>query len=675
MSITQYLKPKKKVRHKDPFVIEKGETKYGRLESGHRLDWTEEVLATESKRETLGRSFDLNKLPKISLIFTLFLFIILVRTAWLQIVKGDYYYGLAEGNRIRIERIEANRGVIYDRNNQPLVRNVANFLLYFIPTDLPEDEAERNKIIKRVSEILGNISQDEIKEKLARVKDYSMESYQPLFIADNIEYDKAILLYLESDYIPGVVLSNRTRREYIEQPLPGPILGKEGEVEASYKKGASSLSHVLGYTGKISESELADYGDEYLAIDYIGKMGIEYFWENELKGIAGKKQIEVDALGKEKKIINQNLAEDGHNLVLSLDQELQNKIEETLNASLNRLNLSKAACVVMNPNNGKILAMVTLPSYNNNSFARGISQEEYQELINDPDDPLFNRLISGEYPSGSTIKPVIAVAALEEGIISEYTSFNSVGGIKVGQWFFPDWRAGGHGITDVRRAIAESINTFFYYIGGGHKDFKGLGVDRIVKYGEMLGLNAQLGVDLAGEASGFLPSRKWKEETKGEGWYIGDTYHLSIGQGDILVTPLQVANFTSFFANGGTLYRPYLVKQILTGNDELLRDVEPVIIRDNIINNYNIEIVRQGMRRTVTSGSAQSLQSVGVAVAGKTGTAQWSTKHPSHAWFTGFAPYENPEIVITILIEQGGEGSTVAVPIAREVLAWYFSDH
>ncbi|MCK4554296.1 penicillin-binding protein 2, partial [Candidatus Parcubacteria bacterium] len=282
--------------------------------------------------------------------------------------------------------------------------------------------------------------------------------------------------------------------------------------------------------------------------------------------------------------------------------------------------------------------------------------------------------ISGEYPSGSTIKPVIAAAALEEGIISEHTSFTSVGGIKVGQWFFPDWRAGGHGITDVRRAIAESINTFFYYIGGGHQDFKGLGIDRIYKYGELFGLNAQLGIDLAGEVSGFLPTKKWKEETKGERWYIGDTYHLSIGQGDILVTPLQVANYTSVFANGGALYRPHLVKQILSGGDKVFKEVEPVIIRDNFIGDYNIEIVRQGMRRTVTAGSARSLQSVPVAVAGKTGTAQWSSKKNHHAWFTGFAPYDNPEVVITILVEEGGEGSDVAVPIAKEFLEWYFGN-
>ena len=404
-------------------------------------------------------------------------------------------------------------------------------------------------------------------------------------------------------------------------------------------------------------------------------MGIEYFWENELKGVNGKKQIEVNTWGKEKKIINYEPAEDGHNLVLSLNADLQMKLEEIIIKNLQKLKVSKSSAVVMNPNNGEILAMVSIPSYDNNAFARGITNKEYQDLISNSDNPLFNRCISGEYPSGSTFKPIVSAAALEEGIINEHTSFNSVGGISIGQWFFPDWRAGGHGTTDVRRAIAESINTFFYYIGGGYQDFTGLGVDRIVEYSKLFGLGAQLGVDLAGEAGGFLPSKKWKEETKGERWYIGDTYHLAIGQGDILATPLQVAAFTAVFANGGALYRPHLVKQILDSDDKNIADINEAPVRDNFIADYNIEIVRQGMRRTVTAGSARSLQSVPVTVAGKTGTAQWSSKKNHHAWFTGFAPYDNPEIVITILVEEGGEGSDAAVPIAKEFLEWYFKDN
>jgi len=646
---------RKKDKIKNPFIIRQGEDEYGHLKDSYRLDWTEQVfLPASSDKATVGQNFNFNYLPKIIFVLALFMAIILARVAWLQIIKGDYYYNLAEGNRIRIARIEANRGIIYDSSNRPLVRNVANFLLYFVPADLPENEQEKRSIIERLSQILGTLSPADIENILTAVKPKSLESYQPLFVTDNIEYNKAMLLYLESDKMPGVYLSNKTKREYNLSSL--------------------SLSHILGYTSKINQAELDKYGSEYLPIDYIGKTGIENFWENELKGQSGKKQIEVDALGKEKKIINQLAGADGHNLVLSIDIDLQKKLEETITNALKKSKLNKACAIALDPNNGEILALVSLPSYNNNLFARGITNDEYQALVSHPDQPLFNRCTSGEYPSGSTIKPVLAAAALEEGIINENTSFISTGGLRIGEWFFPDWKVGGHGVTNVRKAIAESVNTFFYYIGGGYGDFVGLGIDRMVRYEKIFGLGKQTGIDIIGEAKGFLPTKDWKETIKGERWYVGDTYHAAIGQGDITVTPLQVANYTAVFANGGLLYRPHFIRQVLSSDDKIIRQVDHKPIKSNVVSSENIKIVREGMRQTVAAGSARSLASAPVAVAGKTGTAQWSSNKPNHAWFTGFAPYDKPQIVITILIEQGGEGSSVAVPIAREVLEWYFSN-
>lgn len=644
----------KKFRHNisDPFAIQEGGIKYGKLKNGYKLSWTEEIFAHgDSGSETIGKNFEMGKITLLTFVMVLFLFIAIGRAAWLQIIKGQYYYELAEGNRIRIERLEAKRGVIYDSNHNPLVRNIANFLLYFVPSDLPKDDGSKNEIIARVSNILG-VSTDEIKAILDKVKPGSLESYQPLFIADNIEYEKAMLLFLESDRMPGVVITNKTRREY--------------------NLSSKSLSHVLGYTGKINEDELKKYGSEYLPIDYIGKTGIENFYENELKGINGKKQIEVDALGKEKKIINQENGEDGHNLVLTINLELQKKLEDAIAETLKKMNLTKASAVVMNPNNGEILAMVSLPAFDDNLFAHGISTKDYEQLINDPNRPLYNRTVSGEYPSGSTIKPIYASAALEENIINENTSFISSGGLRVGEWFFPDWKAGGHGVTNVRKAIAESVNTFFYYIGGGYNDFTGLGIEKMGAYAKLYGLGSQTGIDIVGEADGFIPTKEWKEETKGERWYIGDTYHAAIGQGDILVTPLQVANYAATFANGGKLYRPHLVKEILNSDESTFRKINEKPIRTNIVSDKNMQIVREGMRQTVTAGSARSLQSVSVPVAGKTGTAQWSTTKKPHAWFIGFAPYDNPQISIMILVEEGVEGSSVAVPIANQVLTWYF---
>ena len=296
-------------------------------------------------------------------------------------------------------------------------------------------------------------------------------------------------------------------------------------------------------------------------------------------------------------------------------------------------------------------------------------------MLNDPDRPLYNRSMGGEFPSGSTIKPVISAAALQEGIITESTTFLSNGGLRIDKWFFPDWKAGGHGMTNVRKAIAESVNTFFYIIGGGYEGTTGLGVDRLAKYFKLFGLGSQTGIDLPGEVDGFVPSKEWKETTKKENWYIGDTYHLAIGQGDLNVTPLQVANYTAYFANGGKLLVPHLVKEIRPSGSQVGTPVPVKIIRSGIVNPAYVQIVREGMRQTVVAGSARSLQQVPVPMAGKTGTAQWSTKKDPHAWFTGFAPYDDPTIVITILVEEGKEGSTIAVPIAREVLQWYFASN
>ena len=665
MIAERYQKTKK--NFSDPFVIKSGKLKDGFINSAHRSPWAEDAFIADTKeRERIGRSFENGKLVTAGIFVFLLLSLLLARSAWLQIVKGEYYYSAAEGNRIRVERIEPKRGVIYDRFRRPLARNRANFMLYFIPFDLPGGFEARHEIFSELGAVLDGIDPQVFEDLYNSIPAKSLEAYQPLFAADNIEYEKAMKLYLLCDNWPGVVLSSRTNRDYS-------VFGLKNE--KSEDVFYHSLSHVLGYTGKISKSELDLYGREYLPIDYIGKTGLEYFWENELKGRSGKKEIEVDALGKEKKIISVSEPEDGHNLVLSLDAMMQTRLEESLKKSLDELKLAKASAVIMDPANGEILAMVSLPAYDNNVFARGISQKEYSALSEHPDQPLFSRAVSGEYPSGSTIKPVMVAAALQEKIVSENTNFLSNGGIRIGEWFFPDWRAGGHGQTDARKAIAQSVNTYFYYLGGGYEDFRGLGIDKIIEYERLFGLGSQLGIDIAGEAGGFLPTREWKEKTKGERWYIGDTYHLSIGQGDLSVTPLQVAAYTGVFAGNGKLRRPHLVKEILTGNDEPVRTAENDPIRENFIDNYNIHVVREGMRQTVTDGSARSLQSVPVPVAGKTGTAQWSSKKNTHAWFTGFAPYDNPELVITILVEEGGEGSSTAVPIAREFLEWYFGEY
>ncbi|BFD25228.1 MAG: penicillin-binding protein 2 [Candidatus Parcubacteria bacterium] len=676
----------------NPFVTQEGEYSFGQLEDNYYYsDWTERsFLADSGSKEFVGQTFDFARLPIIAIALIIFFSILAGRSFWLQVVKGDYYYSLAEGNRLRTETVEARRGIIYDRNLVQLVNNAANFVLYLRPIELPRDEETRDQLIRRLAYWLdGDLEtlsrgEDDIPTEqlgdLTLVKDYpsyfliknlldevvigSLESYQPLFVKDNLDYDRALLLALKLPEAPGVFLSNKIRREYIF-PLQS----------ASSEETITSLSHILGYTGKINRAELEKWGDDYSLIDYLGKTGLEASWEKELRGVSGQKNIEVDALGRQKKIISETPAQDGASLQLSLDVALQGYAEEVLSKHLETMNLRRGAVVALNPRNGEVLALVSLPSYDNRLFATGISQGDYDKYLNDPDRPLLNRAISGGFPSGSTFKIVVAAAALQEKIINTATSFLSTGGLQVGQWFFPDWRSGGHGTTNVKKAIADSVNTFFYYIGGGYDNFTGLGIDRLGKYAQLFGLSEVSGLDLPGEAPGFFPSADWKLEAKKERWYIGDTYHVSIGQGDVVVTPLQVANYTATIANGGRFYKPHLVSALLNSNNEVTKNIEPSIIRQDFIDDNNLEIVREGMRQAVTVGSARSLQVVPVPVAAKTGTAQWSTQKEPHAWFTSFAPYEEPSIVLTVLVEEGKEGSAVGAAVAREILTWYFSEH
>jgi len=316
--------------------------------------------------------------------------------------------------------------------------------------------------------------------------------------------------------------------------------------------------------------------------------------------------------------------------------------------------------------------MISYPSYDNNIFIQG-NDSEYQELSQNIDKPFIFRALAGEYPPGSIIKPLLAIAGLSEGIITSKTNIFSSGGIRIGQWFFPDWKEGGHGNTNVVKALAESVNTFFYYLGGGFNDFKGLGQGKIRKYLSTFGLTRKTGIDLPGEKDGFIATPEWKREYKNEPWYIGDTYHLSIGQGDVLVTPLQVTNYTMLLANNGTLFVPHIVKAFRDPVDNTIKNKSLQIVSKDLFNLEDSILVKEGMRAAVTQGSARYLNDSVVEVAGKTGTAQVGGDKPPHAWFIGFAPYDNPKIVLTILIENGGEGSTIAVPAAKEIISFLFA--
>ena len=314
----------------------------------------------------------------------------------------------------------------------------------------------------------------------------------------------------------------------------------------------------------------------------------------------------------------------------------------------------------MNPKNGEILALVSYPYFDNNLFSRGLSQRDFEKIVAHPDKPLFFRAISGQYPPGSTIKPILALAALEEGIINEQTAIVSKGGIKIGKEFFSDWKKEGHGVTQVKKALAESVNTFFYLVGGGSENFRGLGPEKIKFYLEKFGLGKKTNLDLPAEKDGFLPSPEWKKRKKNEEWYIGDSYNLSIGHGDIVATPLQIAYLTGLIVNEGKIYQPHLLKkgQEFEENKFVFQ-----------FKKENFKVVKEGLREAILYGTAKALNDLTIKVAGKTGTVEVGQKKP-HSWFTCFAPYEDPQIVLTVIVENGGEGSGPALRVAKEFFIW-----
>ncbi len=587
--------------------------------------------------------------------FAVVIFLVLLgRLAYLQLTRGNYYLSLAEGNRIRTRVTYAPRGLLYDRNKNLLARNVPNFEVKITPRDLPTNEKERKIVINKTGNLIGedpSAIEKNLNEKGVQ------NQFEPVLVKENIDRDQALSLELILKELPGVSLEKNPRREY-----------PAGEV----------FSHILGYTGRVDEQVLKTNKD-YVQDDYIGKDGIELYYEKQLKGENGKKQLEVDAAGKVVKELASSDYKPGNSLVLSIDSNLQKEANAALSEGLQKARVAKGVVVIMNPQTGEILSLVSIPNFDNNLFAAGIKPDQYASLINDDNQPLFNRVVSGTYSNGSTIKPVVAAAALQEGVITENSTVTCHGAIDVPNQYnpsivynFPCWLKSGHGTLSVEGALANSCDVFFYTVSGGNGDIQGLGAEKLASYMHLFGLGEKSGVDLPNENEGLVPTPGWKQAAKSETWYQGDTYHMGIGQGDVLTTPLQVLNYTACFANGGTLYQPQLDRQIIDSDGKIVHDFRPIIKRQNFIKPEDIAIVREGMRQTVTSGTAKMLSSVSVPVAGKTGTAEVVAGGEMQAWFTCFAPYDNPQIALTVLLEKGGEGSEYAVPVAKRILDYCF---
>lgn len=603
------------------------------------------LTATEKEAAKMERPLEKKWFDFVWFAMVIFILLLFARVFYLTGIKGLYYQDIAKGNSIRSIVIKAPRGRIFDRAGNALVSNVPSIDAVIIPAYLPVESNKKKELAILLSEIL-QMNEADIWAKMETLEKKSLD---PFLVKENITQEQSLILLEKASKFPALQIEKTAIREYVDSNI---------------------FSHILGYEGKIEKKEIEE-NKGYLLTDYIGKQGLEKSYEKYLKGIDGADQIEVDSMGNTKREVGIINPKPGSDLILSIDADLQKKIYESLSNVLEKTNTKTAAAIAMDPRSGEILAMVNVPSYDNNLFAKKISNEEYLKLIKDPDKPLFNRAISGEYPPGSTVKPAISAAALMEGIISPSTIIEGLGGaLRIGSFSFRDWKT--HGPSDVRTAIAESNDIFFYTVGGGYGNIPGLGMDGMKKYYNLFGFGEKTGIDIGGEASGLIPDEKWKLNVIGEKWYTGNSYHAAIGQGYVTATPIQVVNYISAIANEGTLYKPHLVKQIRKNNGEIINN-SPEIIRNNFISPDILKVVQEGMRKTITDGTAQPLKDLPVEVAGKTGTAQFGNEDKTHGWFVSYAPYNDPKIAMVVLAEGGGEGHSSGVPVTKEVYQWYFS--
>ena len=579
-----------------------------------------------------------------------------------QIWKNQDFQEAAQDNHLRTLTQPSIRGVVYDSTGEQLAFNTVKSNLILYPHQL-ENQPENLKLVSQFLSKISNRAVGDIEKELRDLiynqqltpvlwkKDLSHEEI--LSFSEFFNQDLAI----GQDFSPLILSEDLTRR-YPDGP---------------------TFSHILGYVGQISPEELKQC-DDCFYFEKVGRSGVESIYQNVLRGQPSSQDLEVNARGQILKIFNQQQSISGQSLVLSIDAALQRFISQTLQRKLNELKLKHGVAIVQDPQTGQILALVSLPNYDNNLFSGGIDDKIYQALVDDPQKPLFNRAIAGLYPPGSTIKPFIGSGVLQEKIVSPQWSYECTGGLSVPNeynpdiiYYFKDFKPHGH--IDFFSAIAKSCNTYFYITGGGFGNIKGLGVDGLDKYLSLFNFGVKTGIDLTAEDGGLVPTPQWKKEIKGEDWYTGDSYHLAIGQGDLLVTPLQLTMAMSSLANKkGILYQPNLLKEIVDANKNTIAKIEPKIIRRDFLSQNTINLVNKAMRQAVTDGIVKSLADLKYPVAGKTGTAQFGSDDQTHAWVVAYGPYENPQIVVTVLVEAGGLGGESALPVAKDIFKWYFDN-
>lgn len=564
--------------------------------------------------------------------------VLIARLVWLQLFQGDYYNSLAEGNRLRAIPLAAMRGVMYDRNGQILVGSRPSFMVTYVPTQGKMTDEEANKLSRFL-----NMPADKILEKAGKVKN----SYVPTVLAQDLTPDVVTKVEERRNELPGISVDVQPIRYYPYDMM---------------------AAQIFGYVGQIDEDDMERLkGEDGVSnVTQIGRAGLESYYDDVLRGKDGSRQVEVDASGSPVMEVERKNPVQGHNIHLTLDLNLQTALEKAMDAQIAQgIGVSGIAAVAVDPNTGAVLAMASRPAYNPNWFTRGITESEWKQINGNPNHPMENRVIAGEYPPGSTFKLITGAAALElKKITPDEMIFDS------GRHWLVDMRnAGGEalGWINFTEALAKSDNVYFYELG------RRVGIDKLAEYAKMFGMGKKTGIAMRGEAAGLVASEEYKEKNYHQDWYLGDTFNSAIGQGFQLVTPLQAAMIVSEVANGGIQYKPFIVSRIDNLDGTPYKIFAPEQTGTLEVSKTTLDLIREGMRNVAEeSGTAGSLfAGFPVQVAGKTGTAE-NFSGRDHGWFVAFAPYDHPRIVIAVLTEQGGFGASSSGPIVRAMLEEFF---
>lgn len=575
---------------------------------------------------------------------TFLLAIVFGVTAKLSIADNEYYSNLAFQNRSANFVIPPARGVIFDSSGKPLVKNIPQFDVVGVSKEVKSGLKNETLDIPKLAATL-ELKPMELKTTLS-AKSQEASTFS---LATNLTKEQ--ILAIQAMNPPGIYVIPDVARVYVDGP---------------------TFSTVIGYVGKVNQGDL-DSDPYYTSSDFKGRLGIEAQYESILRGEHGR-----IFFGDTADKINVT-AKNGQNLVLNIDADLQRRLYSELRTTLALAGLSRGAAIIQNPQNGAVLAIVSFPGFDNNQFGDGLSQKEYESIFQNNSRPLFNRVVSGLYNPGSTIKPLMGMMSLQEGILKSEDTIQDCVSITIPNPFNPEvvytfknWRV-DLGPFNLRRAIANSCNIYFFTIGGGFGNIRGLGIERMAKYLINSFANKVLGIDLPSEAHGFVPTPEWKEKTRNEPWYQGDTYNTSIGQGDLSVTPLWLNSYISAIANGGTIYQPRVASRIIDNDKNTLQDFSAKAIGKLPFKEAVISEVRSDMEETVLSGTAQIFKDLPVRSGAKTGTAEVVKGQSINSLFTVFAPLDHAEVSMTILVEGSASNQGLALRTAYNVLNWYFA--